>query len=114
MLFAKHITEKYKETFNLECEKLNAPKVVEIIQQNSKMKSSRKLQIAKLSASQILSEGEQRAISLADFLTEVQLNPNNSGVIFDDPVTSLDHERKSIIAKRLVELKMPFQERILV
>lgn len=109
MLFAKHITEEYKETFNLECEKLNAPKVVEIIQQNSKMKSSRKLQIAKLSASQILSEGEQRAISLADFLTEVQLNPNNSGVIFDDPVTSLDHERKSIIAKRLVELSQSKQ-----
>lgn len=78
--------------------------MVDIIQQNSRMKSSRKLQIANFSASQILSEGEQRAISLADFLTEVQLNPNNTGVIFDDPVTSLDHQRKRIIAKRLVEL----------
>ena len=108
-LFSQHITEKYKEKFNEECEKLNAPKVVEIIQQNSKMKSSRKLQIANFSASQILSEGEQRAISLADFLTEVQLNPNNSGVIFDDPVTSLDHQRKGIIAKRLVELSQSKQ-----
>jgi hypothetical protein len=53
--------------------------------------------------SQILSEGEQNACSLADFLTEVQLDKNNCGIILDDPVTSLDHERKDKIAKRLVE-----------
>jgi hypothetical protein len=51
--------------------------------------------------SQILSEGEQNACSLADFLTEAELDANNSGVIFDDPVTSLDHERKDQIALRL-------------
>jgi len=54
------------------------------------------------SPSQILSEGEQNACSLADFLTEVQIDKNNCGIIFDDPVTSLDHERKDKIAKRLV------------
>ena len=53
--------------------------------------------------SQILSEGEQNACSIADFLTEVQLDKNNCGIIFDDPVTSLDHDRKDLIAKRLVE-----------
>lgn len=52
--------------------------------------------------SQILSEGEQNACALADFLTEVQLDKNNCGIIFDDPVTSLDHERKDKIAQRLV------------
>ncbi|MGY3388314.1 energy-coupling factor transporter ATP-binding protein EcfA2 [Bradyrhizobium sp. USDA 3311] len=51
--------------------------------------------------SEILSEGEQNACSLADFLTEIQLDKNNCGIIFDDPVTSLDHERKDKIAKRL-------------
>ncbi|MEW6144137.1 MAG: AAA family ATPase [Thermodesulfobacteriota bacterium] len=51
--------------------------------------------------SQILSEGEQNACSIADFLTEVQLDKNNCGIIFDDPVTSLDHERKDKIAQRL-------------
>ena len=51
--------------------------------------------------SEILSEGEQNACSLADFLTEAQLDGNNCGVIFDDPVTSLDHERKDKIAQRL-------------
>lgn len=51
--------------------------------------------------SQILSEGEQNACSIADFLTEIQLDKNNCGIVFDDPVTSLDHERKDKIAQRL-------------
>lgn len=53
--------------------------------------------------SQILSEGEQNACSLADFLTEVQLDNKNCGIILDDPVTSLDHERKDKIAERLTK-----------
>lgn len=51
----------------------------------------------------ILSEGEQKAVALADFLTEVTLNPANAGIALDDPITSQDHERKNLIAKRLVE-----------
>ncbi len=51
--------------------------------------------------SQILSEGEQNACSIADFLTEAQLDKNNCGIVFDDPVTSLDHERRDKIAQRL-------------
>jgi len=50
----------------------------------------------------ILSEGEQRAVALADFLTEVGLNPAGAGIILDDPVTSQDHERKECIANRLI------------
>lgn len=52
--------------------------------------------------SDVLSEGEQTATALADFLTEIKLNGNCSGVIFDDPVTSMDHIRKESIAQRLV------------
>lgn len=52
--------------------------------------------------SQVLSEGEQTAAALADFLTEVELNGACAGVIFDDPVTSMDHLRKEAIAQRLV------------
>lgn len=53
--------------------------------------------------SEILSEGEQTVSALADFLTEAKLDKNNSGIIFDDPVTSLDHDRRSTIAQRLVK-----------
>lgn len=103
-LFSEHITDNYTNTFNAECDVLNAPKVVSIVQRNAKLSTLRKLQVAGQTANSVLSEGEQRAISLADFLTEVQLNPTNTGVIFDDPVTSLDHLRKTDIAKRIVGL----------
>ncbi|MFC6997993.1 AAA family ATPase [Rufibacter roseus] len=102
-LFSEHITSQYTQTFKKECEFLKAPASVDISQRNIKGQTLRKLQIAGQTANSVLSEGEQRSICLSDFLTEVQLNHNNRGVIFDDPVTSLDHERKEIIATRLVQ-----------
>lgn len=108
-LFSTHITDKYTETFIKECRKLNAPSVVEISQKNARGTTLRKLQVAGVVANSILSEGEQRAISLADFLTEVQMNPTNKGVFFDDPVTSQDHHRREKIAERLVELALQKQ-----
>ncbi|MBU2408787.1 MAG: AAA family ATPase, partial [Gammaproteobacteria bacterium] len=69
--------------------------------------TDRKIEIANagmtgVDPSQVLSEGEQTAAALADFLTEVELNGACAGVIFDDPVTSMDHMRKEAIAQRLV------------
>lgn len=52
----------------------------------------------------ILSEGEQKAISLAEFLTELQLDIIQAPVIFDDPVNSLDHRIIDEVGKRLIEL----------
>lgn len=49
----------------------------------------------------ILSEGEQRAIAISAFLAELALSGHQGGIVFDDPVTSLDHERKFKIAERL-------------
>jgi AAA domain len=53
--------------------------------------------------SNVLSDGEQRALSLAFFLAEVAVSEERSAVIFDDPVSSLDHSRRAYIAERLVE-----------
>ena len=51
--------------------------------------------------SSILSEGEQRAIAIASFLAEVKLGKGLGGVVFDDPVSSLDHRRRWEVAERL-------------
>ena len=53
------------------------------------------------SPSEILSEGEQRAIAIGSFLAEVGLSAGNGGIVFDDPVSSLDHRRRERVAKRL-------------
>jgi hypothetical protein len=54
-------------------------------------------------AKDILSEGEQRAIAIASFLAEVNLGGGLGGVVFDDPVSSLDHRRRWHVARRLAE-----------
>lgn len=50
---------------------------------------------------EILSEGEQRAVAIGSFLAEVGLNGGKDGIVFDDPVSSLDHRRRERVAKRL-------------
>lgn len=52
----------------------------------------------------VLSEGEQTALGLAGFLTEVEFDSSKSGVVLDDPVSSLDAGRRSRVAARLVDL----------
>ena len=52
---------------------------------------------------EILSEGEQRAIALGAFLAELSLADHSCGIIFDDPVSSLDHWRRQHVARRLAE-----------
>lgn len=52
----------------------------------------------------ILSEGEQKAIALSEFLTELQLDNIKAPVIFDDPVNSLDHNIIDDVARRLLKL----------
>ena len=52
---------------------------------------------------EILSEGEQRAIALGSFFAELSLANHSCGIIFDDPVSSLDHWRRRNVARRLAE-----------
>lgn len=50
----------------------------------------------------IASEGEQRCIALAAFLSELSQASHQSALVFDDPVSSLDHWHREKIASRLV------------
>jgi hypothetical protein len=50
----------------------------------------------------VLSEGESRTLALAAFLAELTTATAPSAIIFDDPVSSLDHIWRERIASRLV------------
>jgi DNA repair exonuclease SbcCD ATPase subunit len=50
----------------------------------------------------VLSEGEQRALGIACFFAEMKRIPGTHGIIVDDPVSSLDHQRLRKVAQRLV------------
>ncbi len=94
----------YIKSFNEECEKLDGNFEIEIDAKSEDAQSNRQLFLKGKDPSAILSEGEQKVIALADFIAETNITTINKGVVFDDPVTSLDEERKIVIAKRLCEL----------
>ena len=51
----------------------------------------------------IASEGEKRCVALAAFLAELSQASHQSALVFDDPVSSLDHWHRERIAIRVVE-----------
>ncbi len=51
---------------------------------------------------EILSDGEFRALAIGCFLAEVDGIADHSGIIIDDPVSSLDCQRTRRVARRLV------------
>ncbi len=53
---------------------------------------------------EVLSEGERRIISLAAFLADVGDKPHATPFIFDDPISSLDHDYEWAVALRLSQL----------
>ncbi|MDT2834331.1 AAA family ATPase [Vagococcus carniphilus] len=102
-LFSKYVSRKYIQKFDIECKKLNANFSAEIQQRGRKGTTLNRLEIKGKKPIEILSEGEQRSIALANFLAETSLNDNNVCLVFDDPVCSLDYKRREVISKRLVE-----------
>lgn len=52
----------------------------------------------------VLSEGEQTSLGFVGFLTEAHFDASKSALIFDDPVSSLDHMKRNLVARRIVEL----------
>jgi predicted ATPase, possibly involved in inorganic ion transport len=58
----------------------------------------------------ILSEGEQKAAALALFISEISLSKNQSTIIFDDPVNSLDHR----IMNKFSELLLSLENQIII
>ena len=65
---------------------------------------TRRKLVASYKPNQVLSEGEQKALALADFLAEVTSVPASSPVVFDDPITSMDYRRIHEVCDRIVVL----------
>ena len=101
-LFGQVIGERYRTRFAEECAALNCSVPVQFQTVGRSGQTLRSMEMkGGHKPDAVLSEGEQRAVALADFLTEVAMNPSSAGIVFDDPVNSLDHQRKVLIARRL-------------
>jgi ABC-type Na+ transport system ATPase subunit NatA len=100
------IAENFNETFQQELKKIRRSHIeVNLDFRTDRGVSKLVQQIqSQYEISEILSEGEQKAIAFAEFLTELKLDNSKAPVIFDDPVTSLDHYIIDEVARRLVKL----------
>ena len=104
-LSEESITEVVRDTFTRETERLGLDRVT--IARTRADKGALLHQPKLVGARQnvtlprVFSEGEQTALGLAAYFTEAALDASKSGLILDDPVNSLDHVRRGLVAKRL-------------
>ena len=100
------VTNRLKKNFTEEIEKLGVDNLnIELEKSRSSIGTAYfNIQIKdnpNKTVSRILSEGEQRCAALGAFLAELVTAETNSGIVFDDPVSSLDHIYRGKFAERL-------------
>jgi energy-coupling factor transporter ATP-binding protein EcfA2 len=108
-LTRQYVTKQILDQFTREAERLNLQKVTldDLGGQKGQLNQKPSLLGAThrgATATGVLSEGEQTALGLAGFFTEATFDESKSALIFDDPVTSLDHVRRDKVAARLAQL----------
>jgi energy-coupling factor transporter ATP-binding protein EcfA2 len=98
------INQSFDALFAEECDALRAPVLkVQYVGRQGKAQR-RKVLRGKHKPSKVLSEGEQKVLAIADFLAEARLTGITAPVVFDDPVSSLDHRRIDEVAERVAKL----------
>jgi energy-coupling factor transporter ATP-binding protein EcfA2 len=102
------ITPRMRDRFQQEIVALAGNRVrVEVVRSGGKFGSPqyevRLYANPKAKVHDVLSEGEQTCVALASYLTELANASHTSALVFDDPVSSLDHRWRSKVAKRLAK-----------
>ncbi len=102
------VTEVYCSRFQIELTRLGLTTLSVCLEEAKSPKGITRFGCRLKSAKQanvyeVASEGEQRSIALAAFLAELTQATHKSALVFDDPVSSLDHWRREKIAKRLID-----------
>jgi hypothetical protein len=103
------LNEDFERLFQVECDTLRAPKVKLDFPGRKGQAARKKTLVPDHQLSEILSEGEQKVIALADFLAEAGLHRTTAPIVFDDPVNSLDYKRLQHVVDRVVQLSVTRQ-----
>ncbi|ARV14252.1 AAA family ATPase [Polaribacter sp. SA4-12] len=108
-LATNYISQSLKQNFKTELTKLGFKNIkIETETKGQRGKQYHYLRLDEQNANgialkDVLSEGEHRCISLATFLSELSISEHKSAIVFDDPVSSLDHKWRNKISKRIAE-----------
>ncbi|MGO9402866.1 MAG: AAA family ATPase [Terriglobales bacterium] len=98
------LNRDFERHFNEECKTLRAPAVtLQFPGRQGQVTRKKAVASGEYRPSDVLSEGEQKVIALADFLAEASLKPP-APVIFDDPINSLDYKRMAEVVNRIAAL----------
>jgi len=106
----KYVTEEFSDQVRSNAQTLGLTRAVPSINTRTEAgKFSRSVVIdgikhAGATPEQVFSEGERTALALAYFLAELGDATVTPGVVFDDPVTSLDHSIRSNVVTAIVAL----------
>lgn len=99
------VQEEYIKTFRKFSKDLKVSNVnLKLIPKKGETLRKKFVASEKYKVTQIMSEGEQRAIAMAEFATDLTMRNDFNTVLFDDPVTSLDYKRTELIANLIYEL----------
>ena len=107
-LSEESITDVVRDTFTRETDRLRLERVTiartradkgTLLHQPKLVRARQEVKLPR-----VFSEGERTALGLAAFFTEASLDDSKSALILDDPVTSLDHIRRRLVAARLATL----------
>lgn len=102
------LTKQFENLLNKELHNFGSPIQLNLESRGTVGETVHKLRISNChlprgaKVTDILSEGEQRIVSIASFLAELEACSHSNPVVFDDPVSSLDHIWRKKVAERLV------------
>lgn len=109
-LYKELVTDEYLDRFKKELARVGGSRIKVHLAptKNSRGVSYYRVSLTEpkvnASVAAILSEGEQRLVSIAAFLADLTGRKGFTPFVFDDPISSLDQDFEEAVAQRLVDL----------
>lgn len=102
------VTDRLRDRFASEVSELGISRLRVELRQESSAAGQARFKVCFIakpgeSVSAVLSEGELRCLAIAAFLAELETAEGLSGIVLDDPISSLDHRHREKVAERLAQ-----------
>ncbi|MCM3068278.1 AAA family ATPase [Priestia flexa] len=108
--FQSIVQDEYFEIFEQFAQELKVSNInLRLIPKKGETLRKKSVSSKEYKVSQIMSEGEQKAVAMAEFATDLTMRRDFNTILFDDPVTSLDYKRSEIISNLIYRLSLERQ-----